>query len=288
MPRRRWRGAKLAAMSTVSGSEEWRELNRAWWDERVPIHVGGDFYRADAFVADPEASTLHSFDVEEVGDVAGRSLVHLQCHFGLDTLSWARRGARVTGLDFSPAAVAAAADTATRAGLDADFVVADVYDAIEALGGRTFDVVYTGLGALNWLPDVARWAAVAAALVAPGGLLYLAEFHPIHQVMADDDLRVENPYFHDGPMEWDEPGTYADLTADTRANRTHQWTHGLGAVVSSVVAAGLAVEQLHELDYTLFPRWPFLVRDPAARVYRMPEDRPSLPLMYTLRARRPG
>ncbi|HEX8802988.1 MAG TPA: SAM-dependent methyltransferase, partial [Acidimicrobiales bacterium] len=152
-----------------------------------------------------------------------------------------------------------------------------------------FDVVYTGLGALVWLPDVRRWAEVVAALVAPGGFLYLAEFHPIGNVFADDDLTAAYPYFHDAPMEWEDAGSYADLDAATRNNRTHQWNHGLGAVVSAVVDAGLVVERLIELDHTLFPRWPFLVRDPETRdTYRMPPDRPSLPLMYALRAGRPA
>lgn len=282
-------GDKLGSMSGESqGSDEWRELNRAWWDERVPLHIAGDFYDLERFLADPEASALRPFEVEELGDVDGRSLVHLQCHFGLDTLSWARRGARVTGLDFSPAAVAAATEAAARAGLDARFVVADVYDAVEALGRRTFDIVYTGLGALNWLPDVPRWADVVSALVEPGGVFYLAEFHPVHQVMADDDLRVEYPYFHDAPIVWDEPGSYADQAARTQCNRTQEWNHGLGEVVSSLVAAGLVVEHLHEFDYTLFPRWPFLVRDTSSGAYRMPPDRPSLPLMYSLRAHKPA
>jgi SAM-dependent methyltransferase len=277
-------------LGDMSGeSREWRELNQAWWDERVPIHVASDFYALDEFLAEPNASGLRPFEIEEVGDVTGRDLVHLQCHFGIDTLSWARRGARVTGLDFSPTAIAAATDAAARAGLAdrARFVVADVYDAVEVLEHRTFDVVYTGLGALNWLPDVRRWADVVAALVAPGGFLYLAEFHPVHSVMADDDLTVEYPYFHEAPLVWDEPGSYADQAARTTANRTQEWNHGLGEVVSSVIDAGLVVAHLHELDQTLFPRWPFLVRDESG-AYRMPPGRPSLPLMYTLRAEKPA
>ena len=134
--------------------EEWLALNRALWDERVPIHVASSFYDVDAFLAG--GSTLRPFEVEEVGAVAGLTLLHAQCHFGLDTLSWARRGARVTGLDFSEPAIAAARKLAADAGLEAEFVASDVYEAAGALGGRRFDVVYTGLGALNWLPDVAR------------------------------------------------------------------------------------------------------------------------------------
>ncbi|HEX6417782.1 MAG TPA: methyltransferase [Acidimicrobiales bacterium] len=267
--------------------DDWADMNRRWWDERAPIHVASEFYDVEGFVADPGASTLRAFEIDEVGDVAGKSLAHPQCHFGLDTLSWARRGAGVVGLDFSEPAVDAARDVARRAGLDAEFVAGNVYDAVELLGGRDFDVVYTGLGALNWLPDIARWARVMADLVAPGGILYLAEFHPLHMILGDDDLTVTHPYFHEAgePLAFEEAGTYADLGADTAHNRTVEWVHGLGAVVSAVVGAGLAVEVLHEWDHTLFPRWPFLVRD--ADAYRMPAGMPSLPLMYSLRARRP-
>lgn len=263
---------------------EWRETNRAWWDERVPIHVDSPFYDVDDFLAGE--SKLFEFVVEEVGDVAGATLVHPQCHFGLDTLSWARAGARGTGLDFSEPAIEAARDLATRAGIDADFVHADVYDAPNALGGRRFDIVYTGLGAINWLPDIGRWAETMAALVAPGGTFYLAEFHPFVDVFADEDLTVAYPYFNEGPLTWDDPGTYADLTAQTVHNRSIEWNHGLGDVVSALIDAGLRIEFLHEHDYTLFGRWPFLRRE-ADGTYRLPEGTPSLPLMYSLRAAAP-
>ena len=263
-------------------TDDHRELNRAWWDERVPIHVASDFYDVDAFLAG--GSTLRDFELGEVGDVEGRTLLHPQCHFGLDTLSWARRGARVTGLDFSAAAVAAATDIAQRAGIDAEFVEADVYDAPEALGGRVFDVVYTGLGAVAWLPDIGRWAETMAALTAPGGLFYLAEFHPVNSVFADDSLDVEHPYFGRAGEVWDEGGSYADLGAATEHNRTISWEHTLGDVVSALIGAGFSIRFLHEHDHTLFPRWPFLERRPDA-TYRFPEGMPSLPLMYSVAAR---
>jgi SAM-dependent methyltransferase len=256
------------------------ELNRSWWDERVPLHVASDFYDVEGFKAG--ASTLRPFELEEVGDVTGRSLVHLQCHFGLDTLSWARRGAGVTGLDFSAPAIEAARTLAAEAELDAEFVVADTYDAPAALEGRRFDVVYTGLGALNWLPDIRRWAATVAQLVAPGGFLYLSEFHPVADVFADEDLTIEHDYFQSEPFNFDDPGTYADFTARTEHNRTEEWQHPLGNVVSAVIEAGLTIELLHEHDYTLFARWPFL--EPDGDSYRMPAGRPRLPLMYSLRA----
>jgi 2-polyprenyl-3-methyl-5-hydroxy-6-metoxy-1,4-benzoquinol methylase len=260
------------------------ELNRSWWDERVPIHVAGDFYDVEEFKRGGDR--IRPFEAEEVGDVSGRSLVHLQCHFGLDTLSWARRGARVTGLDFSAPAVEAASSLAAELGLEAEFVQADVHDAAEALGDRRFEIVYTGLGALNWLPDVERWAGVAASLIEPGGFLYLSEFHPVSDVFGDAELSIEHDYFQREPFEIDEPGTYGDLTAETVQNRTIEWTHGVGDVVSAVIGAGLTLELLHEHDYTLFPRWPFLERS-GFDTYRFPPGQPRIPLMYSLRARKP-
>lgn len=265
-------------------------INRAWWDERVPLHLASELYGVDRFLAG--GSTLRPFEVEEAGSVAGKRLVHLQCHFGLDALSWARAGASVVGLDFSAPAVDAANALAGETGLDARFVRADVHEAPAALAGERFDIVYTGLGALNWLPDLSRWAAVVAELLKPGGFLYLSEFHPLTWIFADDGLTVELDYFHDpGGTVFDEgAGSYADPDAQTGQNETREWAHPLADVLSAVLEAGLALELFHEHDYTLFPRFPDMVADRellgAGVVYRQPEGRPRLPLMYSLRARR--
>ncbi|UJA21572.1 class I SAM-dependent methyltransferase [Thermoleophilia bacterium SCSIO 60948] len=260
--------------------------NLSFWDERVPAHVASEFYDVEGFLAG--ADPLRPFEIEEMGSVEGRSLVHLQCHFGLDTLSWARRGARVTGLDFSEPAVEAAREIAGRAGIEADFVVADVHDAVDALGGRSFDIVYTGLGALIWLPDISRWAEIVAELLAPGGFLYLSEFHPLGDVFADTELVAENSYFHDpGGKVWDEPGSYTDEQLATEHNVTREWTHPLSDVVSALIAAGLRLELLHEHEHTLFPRFPFLEKAEGG-YFKMPADRPRIPLMYSLRAAKPA
>ncbi|MFB7618707.1 class I SAM-dependent methyltransferase [Kitasatospora sp. NPDC056181] len=257
-------------MVTTSDPADWRTANRANWDERVPIHVAGRFYDVPSFVAGGD--TLQDFELTEVGGVGGKSLLHLQCHIGLDTLSWARRGATVTGLDFSAPAVEVAGDLAARIGAGtARFVTADVYDAVEALDGRAFDIVYTGRGALCWLPDINRWARTVAALVAPGGFLYLAEYHPVADVLAEDGRTVEDDYFRRSPMVFDEPGTYADPDAATTANLTYEWRHGVGDVVSALTAAGLRLEFLHEHDGGHF---------------RLPDGR-GVPLVYSLRATKP-
>lgn len=217
--------------------------------------------------------------------------MHLQCHFGLETLSWARRGASVVGLDFSQPAVETANALAAETGLDGSFVAADVYDAPAVLDGRKFEIVYTGLGAINWLPDLERWAGVVRELVAPGGFLYLAEFHPFTDVFGDEDLKVVNDYF--GPPEGrqieDEGGTYANLAAKTVHNVTHEWWHSLGEVLDAVLGAGLRLELFSEHDYTLFARWPFLEPDretpETGEIYRQPAGSPRLPLMFSMRAR---
>jgi SAM-dependent methyltransferase len=270
--------------------DERLELNRSWWDERVPIHVGSAFYDVDGFRAG--GSTLRPFEREEVGDVAGKRLAHLQCHFGLDSLSWAREGASVVGLDFSAPAVEAASRLATETGLDARFVHADVYDAVEALGGERFDVVYTGLGAINWLPDLRRWADVVAELLAEGGVLYLAEFHPFTWGFGDHDLTLEYDYFHDPAgvvLDDDEGGSYADLDAATEHNATREWAHPVAEIIGAVLGAGLRLELFSEHDYTLSPRFDFLEPDAGAletgMIYRQPAGRPRIPLMFSLRAR---
>ncbi|MQY09104.1 class I SAM-dependent methyltransferase [Actinomadura macrotermitis] len=263
--------------------EDYRALNRPLWDERVAVHFGSDFYDVPGFRAG--AQTLRDFEIAEVGDVAGRRLAHLQCHFGLDTLSWARRGARVTGLDFSGAAMEAAQGLAADCGIDARFVTADVYDAPAALG-ETYDIVYTGLGSLVWLPDLGRWAGVVAALLEPGGFLYLSEFHPVSHMLDDETgTTVAYDYFDRSPQYWDEPGTYTDGGAALTHTRSVEFQHGLGDVVSALAAAGLRVDFLHEHDHTLWARFTTLEQD--GTVYRQPAGRPRVPLMYSLKATRP-
>ncbi|MEU9992247.1 class I SAM-dependent methyltransferase [Streptomyces sp. NPDC048045] len=259
------------------------------WDERVPVHVASAFYDLDGFRA--RRDVLRDFETAEVGDVTGRSLLHLQCHIGLDTLSWAHRGAaRVVGLDFSAPAVETARGLAADLGYGPDraaFVTSDVYDAAGAVPEPSYDIVYTGLGALCWLPDIRRWAETAARLVAPGGFLYLAEFHPITDTLDDaTGSRLVRDYFAGDAQVWDEPGTYADQGAETVHTRSVEWQHTLGDVVSALAAAGLRLDFLHEHDVSVFPRFEnFEIRD---GYHRFPAGHPRIPLVYSLRATRPA
>jgi SAM-dependent methyltransferase len=262
----------------------WRELNREMWNERVPHHLRARNYDLPGFKAG--ALSLRAHEIADLGDVRGKALVHLQCHFGKDTLSWARLGANVTGLDFSEPAVQAAIALAREIGVDARFVTADVYEAPDALGGRTFDIVYTGVGALCWLPDMTRWAKVVFDLLRPGGELYLYEFHPLKWIFGETDTPdILDAYFTS--VEGLRLGgvIYADARPPPTQTPTIQWNHPLGEVVTALVAAGLRIRSLRELDGDVLRQWPMMVRGEDG-MYRMPPGMPSLPLMYVLRASR--
>jgi SAM-dependent methyltransferase len=194
-------------------------------------------------------------------------------------------------------AIAAARSLAAELGWEqerAQFVQADVYDAPAALDGQRYDIVYTGLGALNWLPDLPRWARTVAALLAPGGFLYLAEFHPVGQCLGPDGAAFTEDYFRREAVVVDAPGTYADPAAQTRDSRSVEWQHTLGEVVSAIAAAGLRLEFLHEFDFTVADHVQGMVKGPenngtgdgSGTVFRLPDGRSRVPLLYSLRAAR--
>ncbi len=263
------------------------EVNRRSWDERTPLHVASDFYGVDEFLAGRES--LAPVEVDEIGSVAEASLLHLQCHFGLDTMSWARRGASVTGLDFSEAAIHAARSIAAQAGIDANFVCGNVYDAVKLVEG-SFDIVYTGLGALNWLPDIPRWARVVASLMKPGGRFYLLEFHPLAWMLSDEEIAFDPQYsyfFTPEGVVIEDDRDYADPDARLTNVVTHEWAHPLSEVISALVDAGLRIEFVHEFDTIAYQRWPFLEEvEEGSRRYRIPEGRPKIPLEYSILATR--
>jgi SAM-dependent methyltransferase len=236
-------------------------VNRAHWDERAPAHAASPDYAVDRFATDPDfLSDVVRFDLPRLGDVRGLRGVHLQCHIGTDTVSLARLGARMTGLDFSPAALDLARRLAEAAGAATDFVASDLYGALDVLPAGGFDLVFTGIGALCWLPDVRRWAEVVAALLRPGGRLFLREGHPMLWALDDrrtDGLVVDFPYFeHAEPLVFDEPGSYVRTDAEFRHATSHSWNHGLGEVVSAVLGAGLTLTQLVEHDSVPWPALP--------------------------------
>jgi SAM-dependent methyltransferase len=269
---------------------DYREINRARWDDRVPAHAGSPDYAVEQFATDPGfLSGVVRFDRTLLGDLSDVRGVHLQCHIGTDTVSLARLGATMTGLDFSPAALAQARDLAARADADVTFVQADVYDAAQVLGDGRFDLVYTGIGALNWLPSIDRWARTVARLLRPGGRLFIREGHPMLWTLADarpDGLIVvEYPYFErDEPQVWEDPGTYVQTDASFAHNTAHEWNHGLGQIITALMDADMTITGLTEHDSVPWDALPGLMEEIGGGEYRL-ADRPwRLAHSYTLQA----
>jgi len=267
--------------------------NNHLWDVWTGVHLESPFYDVASFKDGTRPIRLAEHEREEIGPVDGRTLLHLQCHFGLDTLSWARLGATVTGADFSEPAVEAARALAAELGIPARFVRSDLYDLPAALQS-TFDIVYTSRGVLGWLPDIRRWAAVAAHFVAPGGTFYITEIHPVASVflesgVAPGELRLGYPYWDhpDRPLRFDVSGSYADRDAPTGPLVEHGWDHSLGEIVTSLIEAGLVIDSLREYDFCAW-QLDYLVQSPDGR-WRLPADSGGeLPLFFSLRAHKPG
>lgn len=271
---------------------DYRELNKASWDERAPAHAASPGYGLDRFVADPEfLSDVVRFDLPRLGDLTGLRCVHLQCHIGTDTVSLARLGAQMTGLDFSPAALAEARQLSDRIGAGVEFVESDVYAAVDVLGAEAFDLVFTGIGALCWLPSIRRWADVVAGLLRPGGRLFLREGHPmlwsLQDPRPDGLLVVEYPYVErEEPLVWDEGGTYVETDVQFQHNVTHEWNHGLGEIVTALLDVGMEITMLVEHDSVPWEALPGQMEMLQDGEWRL-ADRPwRLPHTYTLQARR--
>lgn len=260
----------------------WRAENLARWDELARLHPTTGLYDVSGVVAGDGG--LRPWEDEELGPVAGRDVVHLQCHIGTDTIALARRGANVVGLDFAPAAVAAGRDLAARCGLTVEFVEGDVYHAAALLAPRTFDVVYTGVGAIGWLPDLRPWADTIASLLRPDGFLYLVEFHPMWVAHIGDGRTVKQPAINAPFLRWDAKGSYADPEAALTHTATWERLHALGDVLGAVLDAGLTIELFHEFDRSVCPT-PWLEQHDDGLWHFPPELHP-FPLMYSLRARK--
>jgi SAM-dependent methyltransferase len=285
MRRREIKGA------TVVSEPAWRATNRAHWDEKVALHLGPRGYDLTSLRAG--RGRLNAIEEAELWPVDGKHVLHLQCHFGADTLTLAQRGATVVGLDFSPPAIIAATRLAAELGLadHARFVQADLYDAPRAISApAAFDMAFVTWGAISWLPDLRRWAEIVAHFLKPGGSLYLAEAHPAALVFDDAALLPDGrpgffaPYFSREPVVMEEDHDYVDETARAHNAATYTWIHPLSDIISSLMAAGLNLDWFHEHDAVTWRMFKILAED-ASGLWRWP-DRPWLPLAFSLRATR--
>lgn len=264
-------------------------VDRENWDRLAPLHAQSSFYNVAGFKAG--RITLQPLEREEVGDVAGKSLLHLQCHFGMDTLSWARLGAEVTGVDYAPQAIEIARQLAREAGLQAEFVCASIYELPERLA-RTFDIVFTSYGVLCWLPDLPAWGRVIAHFLKPGGVFYIADGHPLANIFYNEpdatDLHIAYPYFHqDEPDGFACNGSYATDPGVELHHTSYEWSHSLGEIVNALLDAGLQIQFLHEFPFGFYQHHPLMVRGDDGN-WRFPEHQESVPLIFSIRAVKPG
>jgi SAM-dependent methyltransferase len=251
------------------------EMNRIGWDRRAEVHIGSRFYDVSGFISG--ATSLREIERAELQEVAGKTLLHLQCHFGLDTLSWAREGAMCTGVDISPVAIAKARELAAQTGLSAQFVCSDVY-GYGAAPGESFDIVFTSYGALCWLPDLRRWAQVVASKLAVGGRFYMVEFHPVH------DLLDGYAYFTRPAPDIEEEGTYTENGAGATA-RLATWGHPLSSVVDALVGAGIRIERMREFPYSPYDCFEGMEERTPGRFYLSHKGN-DVPMVYSILGRK--
>lgn len=272
-------------MNFLDSDREAFELNRLSWDERVVTHVQSRMYLRMLMKMQARQHCLDEEHVERMGPVTGKRLLHLQCHTGLETLSWARLGAEVTGVDFSGNAIAVADEYGRVLKTPAGFIRANVYDVPDTIPG-VFDIVFVSVGSICWLPDIWRWAKVVSHMLKPGGKLYMEEVHPFADVLEDHPtepfLIVKNTYFHEEGIrtEWD--GTYADPSAKLEHTASVMWTHPIGSVINALICQDMVIRSLDETAECVWPRFKQMI-EVNPNLFELPEPLTGkLPMMYTL------
>jgi SAM-dependent methyltransferase len=265
--------------------DEFMKTNRELWDKLAKIHHKSEFYDVEGFLKGNQ--TLDPIEIEELPDLSGKKLLHLMCHFGMDTLSFARLGVNVTGVDFSSEAIELARELSKTAKVDAKFVCSNVYELPNNLTEQ-FDVVFTSGGVIMWLPDLKEWARIIAHFLKPGGFFYIREFHPFGYVFDDDesmtDLRVRYPYFQGkDPMKFEDEGTYADKDAMTGKIPSFEWNHPISRIINVLIDAGLTIDFFHEFPVTTYKALPFMIEKEPGR-WVLPDNEDKIPLMFSIKA----
>lgn len=263
--------------------DQYFTANREGWNLRTEVHKKSAFYDVEAWKQG--GLSLTPIELKEMGDVRGKSLLHLQCHFGQDTLSWARLGAEVTGCDLSDKAVGYARELSAELQLPARFVCCNLYDLPEHLDAR-FDVVFTSYGTIGWLPDLQRWAEVVAHFLKPGGFFYIADFHPVLWMFDDNMERLTYAYHNTGVIETAQTGTYADRSAEI-AYREYGWNHSLSEILNSLIQQGLRIEFLNEYPYSPYDCFAKTVKGDDG-FFRIRGLENIIPMVYTIGARKAG
>lgn len=255
--------------------------NKAWWDEKGPLHAASIFYDFPSILAGGDRLGEH--EIDEMGPVEGKTLLHLQCHLGTETIGWARRGAEASGLDFSKETVKRAKLLAAACGVSVDYRLGNVYDAEEVFEGKKFDRVYVNIGSLHYLPDIKAWGNVVMAVLKEGGQLYVDEIHPISSALSEESPTFIRDYFDVSGETFDEEGSYADVSVPTKHNRHTVWDHTLGDIVNAVIGSGMRLDFLNERPGGEYQQFPYQTQGEDG-LWHNPLGLGVFPSMFSLKA----
>lgn len=262
----------------------YKEINRKSWNSLVDTHVQSEFYDMKSFLSGK--SSLKPIEKELLGDVKGKSILHLQCHFGQDTISMAREGAKVTGVDLSDKAILKAEELSSQCGVETSFICCDIYDLPKHLD-QQFDIVFTSYGTIGWLPDLNKWAGIVNRYLKPGGEFVFVEFHPVVWMFDDDFKEIRFNYFNAGAIVETENGTYADRKAEMH-NKYISWNHGISEVVNSLLKFGLSINSLNEFDYSPYNCFSHTLESEPEK-FRIAHLDNKIPMTYAIKAtKQPG
>jgi len=265
--------------------QKYIDLNHQAWNRYTSIHVDSPFYDLDSFKKG--RSTLHPTELEEIGEIKGKSLLHLQCHFGQDTLSFERLGATATGVDLSDESIREAKSLRNELGLNSTFIQSDIYD-LDKMLHDSYDIVFTSYGVILWLPDLKEWARIIHSLLNPGGTFYIIEFHPFLDIIDEEFTFFKYPYFDNKdnqPLEFSEKGTYANPDADIEST-TYGWPHSIGDVITALSESGLQIKFLHEFPFSYYNIFPKMIEFSPGKYYHK-EIRETIPYMFSVMAVKP-
>lgn len=257
---------------------DYLNVNKKWWNNVTPIHLRSKLYNLRGFKKGK--SSLVSIEQEEIGKVRGKSLLHLMCHFGMDTLSWARKGAVATGVDFSDKSIKVAKKLSKEVKIPATFICSDVYELPKVLD-KKFDIVFTSYGVLCWLPDIKKWAKIINHFLKTGGIFYIAEIHPFTNILSHD-FKISYEYFDKKPYIDDSPGTYADWKAKIKG-LTYGWGYTISDVINTLIEEGFKIEYVHELPFTVYDQFPGFMQQNRKGQYVFKDKKIQIPLLFSLK-----
>lgn len=257
---------------------DYSKINKKWWNDVTPIHASSTLYDLARFKKGK--SSLESIEIKEVGTVRGKTLLHLMCHFGMDTLSWARLGADVTGVDLSDDSITLAKKISKEIKVPATFICSDIYDLPNFLD-KKFDIIFSSYGVLCWLSNIKKWEKIINHFLKDGGMFYIVEVHPFTNILSHD-FKIYYKYFQKGPFIDDSSGTYTDWDADVRGI-TYEWSYTMSEVINALITEGLKIEYIHEFPFTMYDQFPGFMEKNQKGQYVLKNKKIQIPLLFSLK-----